>query len=83
LKTKPEEEKDQTLQTKPLADSIKSVVQQQMVKDVEEQTEPIQANSAGSRANNFQVGADVETQILEGQIIMTHELTHVIQQNNS
>jgi Domain of unknown function (DUF4157)/A nuclease family of the HNH/ENDO VII superfamily with conserved AHH len=59
----PEEKKDQTLQTRPLADSITPVVQRQMVKDREEETEPIQAKSAGSRDNNFEEGADIETQI--------------------
>ena len=59
----PEEEKDQTLQTRLLADSITPVVQRKMVKDGEEETEPIQAKSAGSRDNNFEEGADIETQI--------------------
>jgi len=59
----PEEKKDQTLQTRPLADSITPVVQRQMVKDREEETEPIQAKSAESRDNNLEEGADVETQI--------------------
>jgi len=63
LKSKPEEKKDQTLQTRPLADSITPVVQRQMVKDREEETEPIQAKSAESRDNNLEEGADVETQI--------------------
>jgi len=61
LKSKPEEKKDQTLQTRP--DSITPVIQRQMGKDGEEKAESIQAESAESRDNNLEEGADVETQI--------------------
>jgi hypothetical protein len=58
----PEEDKDQTLQTKPLAASITPFVQRQSTTE-EEEIEPIQTKSAGSLSDSFEAGADVESQV--------------------
>ena len=92
----PEEDKDQMLQTKPLAASITPFVQRQMVHNEEsedqeqpvqakfftetskaplqrqpeteeDETEPIQAKSAGALSDSFEAGADVETQVSQSK----------------
>jgi outer membrane protein OmpA-like peptidoglycan-associated protein len=92
----PEEDKDQMLQTKPLAASITPFVQRQMVHNEEsedkekpvqakfftetsrdplqrqpdteeDETELIQAKSAGALTESFEAGADVETQVSQSK----------------
>ena len=57
-----EEEKDESLQAKFISDSAALHLQRQMTIG-EEETEPIQAKSAGSMADSFEAGANVETQL--------------------
>ena len=60
----PEEDKEQKIQTKPLAASITPVVQRQMGTDKEEDKDkPIQPKSATSLTDSFEAGADVESQL--------------------
>jgi hypothetical protein len=61
-----EEDKDQMLQTKPLAASITPIVQRQMGKD-DEEDKPIQAKSTGSMSDSFEAGGDVETQVSQSK----------------
>jgi hypothetical protein len=58
----PEEDKDQALQTKPLTTLITPGAQRQ-IRQYDEEDKPIQAKSAGSLADSFEAGADVETQV--------------------
>ena len=57
----PEEDKEQKIQTKPLAASVTPFVQRQ--EQGEERDEAIQTKSSGSLADSFEARADVETQI--------------------
>ena len=57
----PEEDKEQRIQTKPVAPAITPFVQRQG--QDEERDESIQTKSSGSLSDSFEAGADVETQI--------------------
>jgi flavin-binding protein dodecin len=70
------EAQNQTLQTKPLAASITPIVQRQRGKENEEdqdreqdeeEAEPIQAKPAGSMADSFDAGANVEMQLSQSK----------------
>lgn len=60
----PQEEKDQRLQTKPLAASITQFVQREMVnQQMEGKEKPAHAKSVGALAGSFEASADIETQV--------------------
>ena len=64
----PEEDKDQKIQTKPLAASITPVVQRQMGNDnKEDKDKPIQPKSAASQADSFEAGAEVESRLSQSK----------------
>lgn len=58
-------DKDQMLQTKPLAASMTPIMQRQGKDD--EEDKPIQAKSAGSMSDSFEDGGDVETQVSQSK----------------
>ena len=59
------EDKEQQIQTKPVADSITRFVQRQ--EEGKEKDESIQTKAGGSLAESFEAGADVETQLSQSK----------------
>ncbi len=57
----PEEDQDKVLQTRPLTASITPLAQRQVVE--EEEAEALQASAAGSLADSFEAGAEVESRL--------------------
>lgn len=55
------EEEDKVLQTRPLTASITPLAQRQVEEEEEEESEALQASAAGSLADSFEAGAEVES----------------------
>ena len=60
------EDKEQPVQAKFLTETSRAPLQRQPETE-EEETEPIQAKSAGALADSFEAGADVETQVSQSK----------------
>jgi hypothetical protein len=57
------EDKEKPVQAKFLTETSREPLQRQPETEEEEETEPIQAKSAGTLSDTFEAGADVETQV--------------------